>query len=58
MFEYFRNMYPCHRHLKAFWSKSQKQDFFQISDLCKNTANNGNFYYKTNFVKINDQIFL
>ena len=40
----------------VFWSISQKQDFFQIWDLCRNTANNVYFHYRTNSVTISDQI--
>ena len=43
--------------LRVFWSTSQKQDFFQIKDLCRNTVNNKQIHYRTNSVKINDQIF-
>ena len=38
--------------LRAFWPKSQEQDFSQISDLCQNKANNKHFHYRTNSVKI------
>ena len=34
-----------------------EQDFSHIQDLCRNTANM-NFHYRTNWLKINDQIFL
>ena len=44
--------------LRAFWPTSQEQDFSQIYDLCRNTANNKYIHYRTNSVKINDQIFL
>ena len=33
------------------------QKFSQIWDLCRNTAKNISFQYRTNSVKINDQIF-
>ena len=36
---------------------SQEQPFSQIWDLCRNTTNNISFHYRTNSVKINDQIF-
>ena len=41
--------------LRAFWPTSQEQDFSQIKDLYRNTANNKDIHYKTNSVKINDQ---
>ena len=41
--------------LKTFWHISQESEFSQIWDLCWNTANNTNFHYRTNSVKINDQ---
>ena len=44
--------------LRAFWPISQEQDLSQIKDLCMNRANNKNFHYSTNSVKIKDQIFL
>ena len=40
------------------WPISQEQSFYQIWDMCRNTTNNVNFHYRTNSVKINDQIFL
>ena len=43
--------------LRTFWHISQKQDFPQIWDFCRNIANNINFYYRTNSVKSDDQIF-
>ena len=45
--------------LRAFWPKSQEEDFSQYR-ICagRNTANNINFHYRTNTVKINKQIFL
>ena len=43
--------------LRPFWPVSQEKDFSQIYDLCRNTANNINFHYRTNQVKINDWIF-
>ena len=42
--------------LKLFWPISQEQTFSQIWGLCGNTANNINFHYRSNSVKINDQI--
>ena len=42
--------------LRAFWSISQGEKNYQIHDLCRNTANNINFHYRTNSVKINGQI--
>ena len=42
---------------RVFWPIYQEQDFFHIQDLCMNTASNKNFHYRTNSVKINDQIF-
>ena len=45
--------------LKAFWPISQEeQDFSQTQDLYRNTGNNINFHYRTNSLKINDQIFI
>ena len=41
--------------LRAFWPIIQ--DLSQILDLCLNPTNN-TFHYRTNSVKINDQIFL
>ena len=35
----------------------RNKNFFQIGDLCRNTANNISFHFRTNSVKINDQIF-
>ena len=43
--------------LRTYWPISQERKFPQIWDLCKNTANNINFHYGRNSVKINDQIF-
>ena len=43
--------------LITFWSISQKPEFSQIWDLSRNTANNINFHYRTNSVKIDDKIF-
>ena len=37
--------------LRTFWFISQKKDFSQIKDLCRNTANTINFHYRTNLVK-------
>ena len=42
--------------LRTFWPMSQEQKFSQIWDFCRNTANI-NFHYRSNSVKINDQIF-
>ena len=42
--------------LRTFWPKSQELKFSQIRDLCRNTANNINFHYRTTSVKCNDQI--
>ena len=43
--------------LRAFWIISQEQDLFQRMDLCRNTADNINFYYETNSVNIDDHFF-
>ena len=43
--------------LKTFLPISKEQTFSQMWDLCRNTANNINFHYRTNTVKINDQFF-
>ena len=43
--------------LITFWSISQKPEFSPIWDLSRNTANNINFHYRTNSVKIDDKIF-
>ena len=43
--------------LKTFWPISLEQKFSQIWDLCRNTENNINFHYRTNSVKIKNQIF-
>ena len=43
--------------LRGFWTISQKQDFSQIWTFYRNTENNTYFHYRTNPVKINDQIF-
>ena len=43
--------------LKTFWPISQEQKFSEIWDLCRNTANNIHFYYRTFSVKTNEQIF-
>ena len=43
--------------MKALWPISQEPDLSQIWDLRRNTANNINFHYWTNFEKMNDQIF-
>ena len=34
-----------------------EQTFSQTWDFCRNTADNISFHYRTNSVKINDQIF-
>ena len=44
--------------LRASWFISQEQDFSQIEDLGRNTANNINFHYRINSGKLNHQIFL
>ena len=44
--------------LRPFWPISQEKHFSQIYDLCRNTANNINFHYRTSQVKINDWMFL
>ena len=31
---------------RTFWPISQEPDFFQVWDLCKNTANIRNFLYR------------
>ena len=41
--------------LRTFWPLSQLQKFPQICDLCRNTANNISFHYRTNSVKNNDK---
>ena len=38
--------------LRTFWSIFQEQKFTQKWDLCKNTARNINFRYRSNSVKI------
>ena len=43
--------------LRTFWPISQEQKFSQIWDLYRNKANNNIFHYRTNSVKITDQIF-
>ena len=43
--------------LRTFWFISQELEFSQIWDLGRNTANNLNFHYRKNSVKINDKIF-
>ena len=43
--------------LRTFWPKSRELKFSQIWDLCRNTANNINFHYRTTSVKCNDQTF-
>ena len=44
--------------LGAFWPISQEQDFFKIWDLCRNTASNKHFHYRTSSVKTNFQFSL
>ena len=44
--------------LRASFPMSEKKDFPQIWNLFRNTANDINFHYRKNSVKINDQIFL
>ena len=43
--------------LRTFWPISRNKKFSQICHLCRNTANNINFCYRSNSVKINDQLF-
>ena len=43
--------------MRTFSLMSGEKKFSQIWDLSKNTANNTNFHYSTNSVKINDQFF-
>ena len=43
--------------LITFWSRSQKPEFSQIWDFSRNTANNINFHYRTNSLKIDDKLF-
>ena len=43
--------------LRAFWPISWEMAFSQIWDLCRNTANNISFHYKTNSVKIIGNFF-
>ena len=43
--------------LRTFWTKSQEPEFFLIWDLCRNTANNIKFHYRTKSVKIKHKIF-
>ena len=53
---------PQSEWLIAFWPISQKQHFFQIEDLYRNTANKTNFHYRFHFHynsgKINDKNYL
>ena len=42
--------------LRTFWPISQEQKFSQIWYFCRNIASNTSFHYRTNSVKINDQI--
>ena len=48
----------CFGEVGGFWAISQEQDFSQIFDMWRYIANNINLYYRTNLVKIIDQIFL
>ena len=41
--------------LRAFWPISQEQDFSQIKDFSRNTANNKHFHCRQSSVKINHQ---
>ena len=43
--------------LWTFLPAFQEQTFSQIWDLCRNIGNNINFHYRTNSLKLNDQIF-
>ena len=43
--------------LRAFWPISQEEGFSQYR-ICAGTQQIINFHYRTNSVKINDQIFL
>ena len=43
----------CNLIWLRFWPISHKQKFSQKWDLCRNTANNINFHYGSNSVKIN-----
>ena len=43
--------------LRAFWPKHQEHGFSQTLDLCRNTANNKDFHYRTNSVKIMTNFF-
>ena len=49
--------------LRVFYPISQEQDFSQIKDLCRNTADNNNFNYRTKlmtkyFFKLKKPLFL
>ena len=43
--------------LAEMWPIPLEQNFSHTWDLCRKTANNLNCYYRTNSVKINEQIF-
>ena len=43
--------------LKLFWPISKEQKLSQIRDLCRNTANNIRFHYRTNSVKLMTKFF-
>ena len=43
--------------VRKFWLVSQEQKFSQIWDFCRNTENSIIPYYRSNSVKINDQMF-
>ena len=60
---YFIDLFWKHGWLKspAIWLAENiltiLKSFSQILYLCRNTANNTHFHYRTNSIKINDQIF-
>ena len=37
--------------LRTFWTIFQEQKYFQIWNMCRNTASNINFHYRPNSVK-------
>ena len=39
---------------RAFWPISTEQDFYQTQIMYRNRANNKNFHYRTNSVKLKD----
>ena len=43
--------------LRTIWPISHEQKFSQTCDLCRNLANNINFHYRPNSVKIKDKSF-